>query len=160
MDMEGFNKFRELLIDNQVSVSELEYTQNNYDDAGNLIKESLPTITTDFCEIGLHEGEIYFVFIIDSKTFSIELFDIIREILNVKIYGLADFKKTLYPVKDFNRGYFFKQIKKDKYLQIQFDYKNLSVIDLFQEYFKLTDIFKKSRVAVVNQLKIDLTAKS
>ncbi len=146
-----------MLIENGKSVSGLEYTKNNYDNGGKLIKESLPTITTDFCEIGSYNGEIYFVFIIDSKTFNLELFDEIKNMPNAKMYGFADFNKTLYPANNFDFDNFIKQIQKDKYLQIQFDCKNISLLDLFKEYSGLVNIFEKSKVTVINQLKIDLT---
>ncbi|MDD4111167.1 MAG: hypothetical protein PHS54_06470, partial [Clostridia bacterium] len=87
MNIEDLNKFWELLVKSKKSVSELEYTKNNYDNFGNLIKEDLPIITTDFCEIGLYNNEIYFVFIVESKTFNIELFNELKNKSNVKIYG-------------------------------------------------------------------------
>ncbi len=160
MNIENINKFRELLMENKKSVSEIEYTKNNYDNKGNLIEESLPTITTDFCEIGLYGDEIYFVFIIDSKTFNLELFDRIKNKSNIKMYGFEDFNKILYPAYNFSFDNFIKQIQEDKYLQIQFDYKNIAVFDLFKEYSYLVNVFEKSKVVVVNQLKIDLTKKS
>ncbi|MBU2579361.1 hypothetical protein KKF19_00105 [Patescibacteria group bacterium] len=157
MNIEDLNQFRKILIKNKEFVSKLEYTKNNYDNNGNLIKEDLPTITTDFCEIGLYNNEIYFVFIVNSKTFSLELFDKLKGKLNIRMYGFVDFNKTLYPVVDFNFDNFIEQIQKDKYLQIQFDYKNINTPDLFKEYSNLMNIFEKSKVVVVDQLKIDLT---
>ncbi len=157
MNIKNLKQFRELLIENKKSISGLEYTKNNYGNTGNLIKESLPTITTDFCEIGLYNGEIYFVFIIDPKTFNLGFFDKIKNIPNMKMYGFTDFNKILYPANNFDSDAFIKQIQKDKYLQIQFDFKNIDALALFKEYSGLVNIFKKSKVAVVNQLKIDLT---
>ena len=157
MNIENLNKFRELLIKSKESVSGLEYTGDNYDHSGNLIKEDLPTITTDFCEIGLHNDGIYFVFIIESKTFNIELFNKLKNKSNVKIYGFVDFNKILFPTKNFEIDDFTKEVKKDKYLQIQFDYKNIDIFDLFKEYSSLVNVFEKSKAVVVNQLKIDLT---
>jgi len=157
MNTKNFNQFRELLIKNKQSVSELEYTKNNYDNGGNLIKEGVPTITTDFCEIGLHDNEIYFVFIINSKTFSLELFDKIKNMPNVKMYGFVDFNKTLYPSNNFNFDNFSKHIQKDKYLQIQFDYKSVDAGDLLKEYSGLVSVFEKSKITVINQLEVDLT---
>jgi len=43
MNLNTLNKFRDLLIENKKSVSKLEYTKNNYNNDGNLIKEGLPT---------------------------------------------------------------------------------------------------------------------
>ena len=159
MNNENLNQFRKILIKNNKSVSKLEYTKNNYDNAGNLIKEELPTITTDFCEIGLYNGEIYLVFILESKTFNSELFSEIKNKSNVKMYGFVDFNKILYPVASFDYNSFIELIKKDKYLQIQFDFKNITTFDLFTEYTKIVNVFNKCKVVVVNQLKIDLTDK-
>lgn len=157
MNIKNLNQFRELLIENKKSVSEVEYTKNNYDSGGNLIERDLPTITTDFCEIGLYNGEIYFVFIIDSETFNSELFGAIKNMPNARMYGFADFNKILYPANNFDFDNFIKQIQKDKYLQIQFDFKDINTFGLFKEYSDLVNIFEKSKAAVVNQLKIDLT---
>ena len=159
MNIENLNQFREWLIKNKKSVSRLKYTKNNYDNDGNLIKESLPTIKTDFCEIGLYDGEIYFVFIIDSKTFNIDLFNQLKNKSNVKMYGFVNFNKTLYPVKNFDFDNFTKEIRKDKYLQIQFNYKDIDTFDLFKEYSELVNVFEKNKAIVINQLKIDLTKK-
>lgn len=159
MDNENLNQFRKILIENNKSVSELEYTKNNYDNAGNLIKEELSTITTDFCEIGLYNGEIYLVFILESKTFNSELFSEIKNKSNVKMYGFVDFNKILYPSANFDYNNFIELIEHDKYLQIQFDFNNISTFDLFTEYTKIVNVFDKCKVVVVNQLKIDLASK-
>lgn len=159
MNNENLNQFRKILIENKKSVSELEYTKNNHDNDGNLINEELPTITTDFCEVGLYNEEIYLVFILESKTFNLELFSEIKNKTNVKMYGFADFNKTLYPISDFDYNKFIESVQKDTYLQIQFDFKNISTFDLFTEYTKIINVFDKCKVAVVNQLKIDLTNK-
>lgn len=155
MTTNTLNHFRELLIKNKQSVSEIEYTKNNYDNNGKLIKKGLPTITTNFCEIGLYHDEVYFVFIIDSKTFNLKLFNEIKDKSNVKIYGFVDFNKTLYPANNFNLATFIKQIKKDKHLQIQFNDKDVDASDLFKKYSDLVNIFEKSKVEVINQLKIN-----
>jgi hypothetical protein len=160
MNIEYLNKFRELLIKSKKSVSKLGYTKNNYDNSGNLIKEDLPTTTTDFCEIGLYNDEIYFVFIVESKTFNIELFNELKNKANVKMYRFVDFNQTLFPVENFNLDIFMKEIQKDKYLQIQFDFKEIETFDLFKEYSNLVNIFEKSKVVVVNQLEIDLAEKN
>ena len=157
MNIENLNQLRELLLRDKKSVSELEYTKNNYDHKGNLTEEYLPTITTNFCEIGICNGKIYFVFIIDSKTFGLKFFNKLKNKLNVKLYGFVKFNKTLYPVDDFNFDKLMKKIQKDKYLQIQFDYKNINAHDLFKKYFDLVNIFKNNKIVIIDQLKINLT---
>lgn len=119
----------------------------------------MPTITTDFCEVGLYNGEIYLVFIIESKTFNSKFFGKIKNKSNVKMYGFIDFNNILYPVSDFNYDNFFESIQQDKYLQIQFNFKNISTFDLFTEYINIINIFDKNKITIVNQLKVDLTHK-
>jgi hypothetical protein len=157
MNIENLNEFRKFLIKSKKPVSKFEFTKGNYDSSANLIEESLPTITTDFCEIGLYNNEIYFVFVAKSKTFNVELFNKLKNKSNMKIYGFIDFNKTLFPVKNFNFDNFIKKIKNDKYLQIQFDFKNIKLFDLFENYSNLVNIFEKNKVIIVNQLKVDLT---
>ena len=156
MNTKDLKKIRELLIQSKIVVSELEYTKGNYDNGGNLIEEDLPTLTTDFCEIGLCAGEIYFVFIVKSKTFKFRLFDELKNRANVKIYGFEDFNKTYFPSLNFNVTHFVKEIQKEPLLQIQFDFKNVSIFDLLKEYINLIDMFSVDEVEVVNQLNFNL----
>lgn len=157
MGIEILNQFRDILLKNKKSVSELEYTKNNYDNKGKLIEEDLPTITTDFCEVGLHDDEIYFVVIVEPKTFNLELFNKIKDKEDVQIYGFTDFNRTLYPSDKFDFDKFLKQNRKEKYIQIQFNYKNISASDLFEEYSSLATTFKGYSVVVINQLETILT---
>lgn len=148
--------FAVLLSKNNEKVGNLKMTSGNYDDRGNLINRLIPTITTDFCEIGIH-NIIYLVFIIYSDTHSKELFNLIKDFSNIKIYGFKNFLEVLYPIPDFNYKNFEKKIKEDKYLQIQFSFNiNITQEKLFKEYIKLKEIFIKSNVIVVNQLEVDL----
>ena len=156
MQFKDLKQLQKLLIQDKKPVSRLEFTKNNYDN-GKLIEEALPTITTDYCEIGLLNNSIYFTFIIESKTFSNILFNALKDLPNVLIYGFVNFNKTLYPKDDFNYNAFIDTIKKDKYLQIQLNFKSIDVLELYNEYENLVDILKKSKSLVVNQLKIDLT---
>lgn len=159
MNIRNINLFRKILIENNKSVSKIEYTKNNYDNTGNLIKKEIPTITTDFCEIGVYDSELYLVFIIESNTFNLKFFNEIKNKSNIKIYRFIDFSKILYPIKKFNYNEFIQIIKKEKYLQIQFDFKNIKTQDLFIEYNNLISIFIKNKIIVINQLKIDLRHK-
>ena len=85
------------------------------------------TLTTDYCEIGLHKREIYFVFILDSEKLTKNLFDSLKNQSRISIYGFKNFNKNLYPTSDFNYGEFSKSVKNDKYVQIQFLSNNLSL---------------------------------
>lgn len=150
------NKFRKILVKYGKPVSIIEYTGGNYDKNGKLIKKNLPTITTDYCEIGLCKNEIYFVFILKSKSFKKVLFDDMKDKRNMFIYGFDDFKTILYPRNNFNYKKFVDTINKDKYVQIQFDFKDMNEKVLFDIYLTLVGIFNKNKIKVVNQMKENL----
>ncbi len=146
--------FRKILSQNE-KVSEFEMTSGNYDE-GKRIEEKIPTITTEFCEIGIYDDIIYFVFIINSNTYSEKLFNELKNFPNVKFYGFKNFNDTLYPKLDFQYDKFVEKVKQDKYLQVQFDYdvQKISVEIFYQEYVKIKKIFVGNKVGVIDQLKI------
>lgn len=156
--MKKLKDFYNLLKAKLQNVSSIENTPNNFDNKGNFIGD-LPTITTNFCEIGFYDKNlIYFTFIIESKSFNTNVFSLLKNKTNVNIYPFANFKQTLYPINNFNYIIFLEQITKEKYLQIQFDFKdNIKVEDLYIEYCKLLKIFTKTKIKLVDQLKIDCT---
>ncbi|MFC1645344.1 hypothetical protein ACFL08_04945 [Patescibacteria group bacterium] len=157
MNKKDLGKFRELLIRDGKAVSEIERTSGNYDNDGNLIEGELPTVTTDFCEVGLYDDDgAYFVFVVESKTFDLGLLEELKKESDISIYGFVDFNENLYPVSDFNEDKFFKQVKKDKYLQIQFDFEEPETEELYGEYCRIVELLKNSNVKVVNQIEIDL----
>ena len=129
-------------------------TSGNYDDKGKLIENDIPTISTEFCEIGIYGKTVYFVFIIHSDTYSKKAFDPLKDFSNIQFYGFKDFKNNLYPKPDFNYKEFEEEIKKDKYLQIQFnyDFNKTSPELLYKEYLKIKDILIKINVRIVNQM--------
>jgi len=147
------SKFRDILLVNE-KVGKIEMTFGNYDDNGELIKGSIPTISTEFCEIGIYEKTVYFVFIIYSDTFNKELFNSLKDFPNIQFYGFKDFKINLYPKPDFNYEEFGEEIKKDKYLQIQFNYNFNEITPelLYKEYLKIKDILIKNKIKIINQL--------
>lgn len=159
MNSEYIKELRHSLAKNHHLISELEYTTDNYDDEGKKINEDLPTITTEYCEIGLHRNKVYFVFIIKSKTFNETLFNLIKNKPNLQIYGFADFKTNLYPNANFDYANFLNKIKKDDYVQIQFNFKKIDIKDLYKEYAIYINIFKKNEVVVIDQRKKSLTKK-
>lgn len=152
MNIETLNQLREMLIKNSIPVSDPEYTENNYDDTGNLIEGSIPTITTEFCEVGVQDDGVYLVFIIESGSFDRNMFERIKRFPNVQMYGFVDFKKTLYPADDFDYDDFIVSVKQDRFLQIQFDYRNITAIGLFSEYRQLERVFSENGFGVMNQL--------
>lgn len=151
--LEGFaDELREI----GEQVGDLEYTDNNYSNSGLLITEKIPTITTSYCEIGLFDSSVYFVYIIEARHFSKKLFTLAKDAPGVSIYGFKNFLKNLYPNENFNYGDFLKEIAKDKYLQIQFDIKSINLVKLLAGYIAMKSIFKECGVLPVDQLKNDL----
>jgi len=143
---------RNALVSSDETVGEVEYTTGNFDDKSNLIAGSIPTVTTDACEIGIYNTTIYFTFIIFSSDFKKELLDILPD--NVQIYPFKYFNSTLYPKSGFNYSEFEKQLKHDKYLQINFNdnYKDHSVDHIVKKYFEYKELFKKCDIQLINQL--------
>lgn len=149
------SEFKDIFLKNNEKNTEIEITFGNYDDNGKLIKEGVPTITTDFCEIGICKEIIYFVFIIFSDTYRKKIFDLFKDFPDVQFYGFKNFKVTLYPHPNFKYSEFENKIKKEKYLQIQFNY-NISKISpelLYKEYIKIRNIFIRNKIKVVDQIK-------
>jgi len=146
--------FRGILLSNNEAVGEVEYTSGNYDNKGNLIPGSIPTITTDACEIGIYDNTIYFTFIILTSNFKKELLNCLSN--NVQIYPFKDFHNTLYPKPDFDYSEFEQQLKQDKYLQINFNdnYKEYSTEEVIKKYLGYKDIFAKSDIKPINQLEL------
>ncbi len=147
-------EMRGLFIKTNTPVSKLEMTSGNYDDCGNLIKTNIPSITTELCEIGIFNNTAYFVVIISSNTFHQTLFNSLKILPNIKIYGFKDFLKILYPTSNFFYKDFEREVRGDTYLQIQFSYKYNSTNPkiLHEEYEKIKKIFNTSTAHVINQL--------
>lgn len=139
-------------------VTEIEMTSGNYDDDGNFIKEQVPTLTTDFCEIGVISGKTcYFTVILYSDLCPKSLFDSIKDYKEIHIYGFKSFLEDYYPKKGFSFSKLVEEIKSEPYFQIQFNF-NIQRSDfetIFQEYMKLKEIFAGSRVKIVNQMTHD-----
>jgi hypothetical protein len=147
-------EIRKVLLASNEIAGELEYTSGNYDNKGNLIPGSIPTITTDVCEIGIYDDTIYFTFIILTSGFKKEFFNYLISYQNVQIYPFKDFHNTLYPKPNFDYLEFEQQLKQDKYLQINFSdsYKEYSTEEIMKKYLEYKDMFKKSGIKPVNQL--------
>ena len=73
---------------------------------------------------------------------------------NIKIYAFKNFKTTLYPASGFVYKSFEKEITKEKYLQIQFNYDlNVITLDqLYKEYQDIKDVLENNKTMVINQL--------
>ena len=131
-----------------ISYSE-EFTSGNYDDDGKIINEKIPTLTTEFCEIGFHKTIVYLVFIAKSDSWSSGFLDEIKKFLNLQIYGLKKFEKNYNLAKNPE-----SEIKSEPYFQMQFnfDVNKISVYNLLEEYDKIIQEIKKYNISVVNQL--------
>ncbi len=142
-------RLRRLLIGNDYDVSEVGYTLGNYDKEKDLIENKLPTITTDYCEIGGYGDVVYFTFIILSRDFNRLFFDSIVKFENVELYGMVNFLVDIYP----RLGVMYSEIREavlgEKYLQVNFNYEGLSVDGLFLEYERLLGVF--DGIGFVNQ---------
>lgn len=150
---------QKILKDNGHKVSEIEYTAGNYDRNGKLIDERIPTLTTKFCEIGTHGGESYFVFVIETSSFTEGLFNILTNIPSVSMYPFKDFKRTLYPSTRIDYAKIIKIISKEVYLQIQLDFKNTTAKGLYKSYLQMVSILNENHVRVINQIEVDLKKK-
>ncbi len=150
--------FKKLLSNEREPVSEIEMTSENYNDEGNLIEKTIPTITTDFCEIGAYGNRIYFVFVAYSESYSKEFLNALKPFLNAQIYGLRVFKTNFYPKENLDFDKLEKDIKKEKYFQVQFNFNfdTTPAEKLLKEYIILKKFFIKSNVVVVNQLEVNL----
>jgi len=146
--------FRSILLSNNEVVGEVEYTSGNYDNEGNLIAGSIPTVTTNACEIGAYDDSIYFTFIILASDFKKELFDYLIEYKNVQIYPFKDFHNTLYPKPNFDYLEFEQQLKQDKHLQINFNdkCKEYSIEEIMKKYSEYKGVFSGCNIKPVNQL--------
>ena len=156
--MQKIEELRKLFLENSEVVGEVEETFGNYNKKGELIKIGVPTITTEFCEIGSYDDIVYFTFVIYSDSFDKKIFDNLKNFSNFQIYGFKNFLENLYPEENFNLEEFENIIRKEKYFQINFDYSvDDSNEDLYNNYIKIKNKILESRIKVVNQLKIDLT---
>ncbi len=151
MNLEKITEIRNLLLKNE-KIGDIEFTSSNFDDDGNLIKEEISTITTEFCEIGSYGNIIYFTFVIYSNSFDNKLIDLLDDFSNFKIYGFNDFLNN-YDLKDLEN-----EVKKEKIFQINFNYSIDDNIEyLSKQYQEIKNIIIESKVKVINQLEIDLT---
>ena len=152
-------ELRTLLVDNKVTVSEIEMTTGNYDEKGNLISQEIPTITTDLCEIGIYPGICYFTIILQSLLFTKELFNLISAYPGSHIYGFKSFLEDYYPKNNFYFNDLIKQAHSENYMQVQFNFrlKNVSLLGIVGKYFEIESIFEKTDTKIVNQLTENFT---
>lgn len=144
-----------LLKEADYPASEIEMTSGNYDDNRKLIEYAVPTITTDFCEIGVYgEKTCYFTVILPSASFSKKLFLLVKNQEGIQIYGFKKFLINYFPVKNFSFGKLEEQINSEKYFQIQLTF-NLQLVPLeniFRRYQELKAIFEINNIQVINQM--------
>lgn len=153
--MEFLKNVKEILVENNILSSDLEMTSGNCKDSGEEIREQIPTITTSLCEIGIFDDALYLVVILHSNMLTRKTFDTLESFKNIQLYGFKDFKKTLYPIPDFDYTMFEKELLKDKYTQVQFTFPfhELTPKSLFEEYVKIQRVFLEQNLNVVNQIK-------
>lgn len=149
---------KDLLEQDGHFVSVIEMTSGNYDDDGLLIEEEVPTLTTEFCEIGIYKTICYFTIILDSNSFTERLFNLIKKIAGIQIYGFKNFKNNYYPGEDSSFTTLGKKIREEGYFQVQFDFdtKKLGPESIFEKYLELKTLFKETNAQIVNQMSQDL----
>lgn len=147
-------KLKSLLESHSENVSNLEYISDNYLDDGTLVEEKIPTITTEFCEIGFDGIKVYFNIIIFSKSFDKKLFDSLKDSQNLYVYGFTDFLINLFPKENFDFDEFVREIEKDEKLQFQFNFPDETAEEIIEKYFEIREIFRRNQVLVIDQNKI------
>lgn len=157
MSEEYIKKLKEIIAKNNEKISELEYTTGNYDN-GVLIKKGVPTITTEYCEIGIIDSNMYFVYIILSNSATKKLIKLLSNYTNVQIYGFKFFNNNFFPKNNFVWEDFKEKLKKEKYTQIQFNYSaiKLNPQKVYLEYIKINNLLSSSGLQTINQLKTKL----
>ncbi|MBU1557453.1 hypothetical protein KKC45_00625 [Patescibacteria group bacterium] len=152
--MQKIKELRKLFLEKGEIVGDIEETADNYDNNGNLINESIPTFTTESCEIGSYEDVVYFTFVVYSDSYNKKFIELLKNLSNFQAYCFKNFSEDL----DVDSKEFEEKIKKEKYFQINFEY---SVNDdskyLFDRYSKNRNLILESGVKIVNQLEVDLT---
>jgi len=151
-------KLRSILVKLVDDISVIEMTSNNYDNNNNLIRNKVPTTTTNLCEIGSYDKICYFVYIIESSSFNYDFLKLIIERYNVHIYGYKNFNENYYPKKDFDLGKFKEQIKPERYFQIEldFDITAMKPDDIANKYQEVSSIAKDFKVNILNQFNLIL----
>ncbi len=126
-----------------------EYTQGNYDTEGKYIQEKIPTLTTEFCEIGFYKNEIYLVCIAESKTCTEEFLKEVATFQNVEVYGFTEFQNNY----DLTHG--MREVLSESLFQVQCTLKieNVTLDDFLHTYTSLMHTFTKHGVVFCNQLK-------
>lgn len=147
-------ELRDAITADNTAVSEIEMTNGNYDEKGNLIDYKIPTITTDLCEIGSYDSICYFTIIIRSELFTKELFNELTKYPNVHIYGYKNFIEDYYPKEKFSHDEFEAQIHLEEYFQVQFnfDISVMNIADVSQNYHEIANLFTEMNIKMVNQL--------
>ena len=147
-------ELRKILADNNIAVSDIEMTSGNYDDNKTLIKNDIPTITTDLCEIGLYDNICYFTVIAESSFVTDNLLSEIIKYPGLYIYGFKKFQENYYPTDNFSISLLKKQVALEKYVQIQFnfDINKLKPEEIYIKYNEVKSIFESRHIKVINQL--------
>jgi len=145
-------KLKNLLEENHQEVGDLEFTKGNYDTDGKLIDNAIPTITTDFCEIGCHNDNCYFTVIMHPNSFTETLLSQIKIYDKMHIYGFKNFLEDLYPKRCFSYKEFDEKIKKDDYVQIQFNFESAEPKNSLKKYLSLKEDFIHNNAKVINQI--------
>jgi hypothetical protein len=140
-----------------VDASEIQSTAGNYNDSGNLIPGSIPSFTTNLCEIGSIKDSIFFTYILFSSFASVEnLRALVVKYPLAQIYGFKDFLKNYYPTEisgvDINYSNLLQLVQRERLFQIQLTIsKNHDAEHLTHLYFDIEELLKNNGLHCVNQ---------
>jgi len=140
-------KLRATLINRGFRTGTVEYTSGNYNEAGTLIQEKIPTVTSEIGECGVINGEFYLVIILKRSGLDEILLKKLRSLGEIKIYGFKNFEKNL-TIQEV-----LSSQSKEKYIQMQYDgFKAADSASFLELHKKLKFLLFRHKSSLVNQL--------
>lgn len=133
-----------------MQTGEIEFTNENYNDNGSRIEESIATITTEIGEIGIIDKKYYLVVIAHISKLTKMLINELKKLPIHSIYGFDNFLNSLPFEQILNKNL------DEEYIQFQFNFAINSKNKLFEIYNTLQDINNQHKF-IVNQITRNMT---